>query len=377
MKNNIISYVRKYGDKTFEEMPLNNVDCLIFSQLSYINYDGLVYSYKENKNNVLLKNLKKYIENEELYYGIIMGKETKELFQLLVDAKRFNVLRLNYYTNNLEKDIEQFCAITLMSDTFTYVSYRGTDVSFTGWKEDFEMTFTQVIPAQISAVKYLNAIGNLTSGDIYISGHSKGGNLAMYAFMNCNEDVKRKVIRAYNHDGPGFESSVFESTNYMQTKDRMISIFPYSSVVGMLLHKQGEYRVVESCRHLIFQHDPFSWLIEDTDFKYCDEVSGRSLFLSDSLNEWLKTVDHEKRELFVNTIFDVFEASGVNDFFELPENFLQNAMNMLKKTQSIDAETRKLCMEMMYSLVNHLSRDMQKQSINKIKDKLNLNKNTE
>lgn len=372
MKNNITNYVIQYGNKDFNEMPLNDVDCLIFSQLSYINYDGYVFSYHDLKPGIYLKDMLEYVDNDDLYHGIIMGKETKELFKILVTTNRYQNLILNFYTNNIEKGMEQFCAITFLSDSFTYVSYRGTDVTFTGWKEDFKMTFTPVIPAQLSAVKYLNAIGNLTSGALYVSGHSKGGNLAMYAFMNCNEDIKRKVVRVYNHDGPGFKNEVFESENYKNAKNRMISIFPYSSIIGMLLHQEGEYRVVESNRFSIMQHDPFSWIVEDGNFKYCEELSESSRVFSKSLNEWLNTVEEEKRELFVNTIFDVMEASGVNEFFELPDNFLQNAINMIKKTQTIDAETRKFCMQTIRSLFSSLSRNASAQGIHMIKDKLNI-----
>lgn len=36
------AYIARYGDRDFNEMPFNEVDGLIFSQLAYVDYAGIV-----------------------------------------------------------------------------------------------------------------------------------------------------------------------------------------------------------------------------------------------------------------------------------------------------------------------------------------------
>lgn len=367
--SNIISYAKQVKEYSFEEKPFTLVDSLLFSQLAYMSYDGFVFSYDENKPSRYFKELVSYEDKDFLFHGIIMEKETRELFDVIVDSKRYGNIRMNYYTNMLEEEtITQFCAITFfIEDVFTYVAYRGTDESVTGWKEDFYMTFQTPVPAQVAAKKYIDAIGHLTHGDLYVSGHSKGGNLAVYAAMNAMQEVQSKIVKVFNHDGPGFSKEVLESTAYATIKDKIVTVLPHSSVVGMLLQQEDEFMVVKSHRFWIMQHDPFSWVIEDENFITTDSLSSGAKAFSESLNEWLNSIDHDKRELFIDTLFKVVEATGEKDFEQLSTHKIKNAQAILKAMKDIDPEVKQFCIKAFTSLLAHVVKKVGKQQEEEIK----------
>lgn len=367
--SNIISYAQKIKHLSFEEEPFTIVDSLIFSQLAYMSYDGFIGSYEDNKPPRYFKELLHYKDNDFMFHGIIMEKETRELFGVIVDSKRYGNLRMNYYVNTVnEQEIEQFCAITLfVENLFTYIAYRGTDVSITGWKEDFYMTFQSPVPAQIAAKRYVDVIGHLTHGDIYVSGHSKGGNLAVYAAMYAMPEIQKKIVKVFNHDGPGFQKEVLQSKEYVQIKDKLISVLPHSSVVGMLLEQDEDFMVVKSHRFWIMQHDPFSWIVEEKDFLRTNSLSSGAQLFSESLNEWLNNIDHDKREVFIDTLFQVIEATGEKDFEKLSVHKVKNAQAILKAMKDIDPEVKQFCMKAFTSLLSHILLRVGKEEMKEVK----------
>lgn len=372
--SNILTYAQEMADYSFDEVAFTSVDCLIFSQLSYMSFDNFVPSYQEEKASRRIKELKQHPDKLFLYHGILMGKETEQLVEIIADSKRYGDIKINFYENYFdEKSVEQFSAISfLLNDHLTHIAYRGTDDTFVGWKEDFDMTFMSPIPAQVRAMKYLNAVGNLTAGGIIVSGHSKGGNLAVFAVMNANEDVQNKIIKVYNHDGPGFTKEVFASPLYEKVKGRLQTILPHSSVVGMLMHQSDEFMVVESTRFWVMQHDPFSWVVNGKDFAYKEGLSDGSKLFAKSLNEWLNSISHEKRMVFVDTMFHLLDATGAKDVTHLSADIVKNAYTMLNALNDIDPEIRHFCYEMLLSLFVCTANNMKDEKLIKLAHTLHL-----
>lgn len=372
--SNILTYAAELKDLTFEEVAFGTVDCLIFSQLSYMSFDNFVFGYQDGQPSRPISDLMKHPDKEFLYHGILMGKETEQLVEVIGNSKRYGHIKMNFYENYFdEQSVEQFSAITFMiSDNFSLVAYRGTDDSFVGWKEDFDMTFLTPIPAQVRAMKYLNAVGNLTNGKIIVSGHSKGGNLAVFALMNANADVQNKIVKVYNHDGPGFTQEVIDSPLYLKVKDRIQTILPHSSVVGMLMHQSDEFLVVESTRFWVMQHDPFSWVVNGRDFAYKEGLSEGSRLFSKSLNEWLNSIPHEKRMTFVDTMFNLLDATGTKDVTHLTADMIKSAYTILNALNDIDPEVRHFCYETLISLFVCTANNMKDENLEKIAHKLHL-----
>ncbi|HWQ88717.1 MAG TPA: Mbeg1-like protein, partial [Desulfitobacteriaceae bacterium] len=237
---------------------------------------------------------------------------------------------------------KQFSALTyLLDDKTAYIAYRGTDSSFVGWKEDFNMTFISPVPSQEEGVAYLNTLGEMISGDLLLGGHSKGGNIAIYSAINCNSSVQNKITQVFCHDAPGFRKEVLSSGNYLNMQDRIYNTIPQSSVIGMLLQHFGNYSVVKSNRIGIMQHDPYSWLIDGDDFQYVQRVNSSAIFKNKTLDDWLSALDDKKRELFIDTLYQVVKASEAETYFDLTEDWRKRSIAVLDAIKDIDEEIKR------------------------------------
>ena len=173
------------------------------------------------------------------------------------------------------------------------------------------MAFQYPVPAQVTAADYLARVAALWQNvPIVLTGHSKGGNLAVYAAMNAEDDVKDRIERIYSLDGPGFPEAVVNSFEYASVSDRIVKIVPDSSVVGMVLETPERCIVVKSDVEGIMQHFVFSWQMHGGEFDKVEDVASSSVTFNKALNKWLANLSKEQRERAVDALFAVLEASG-------------------------------------------------------------------
>lgn len=201
---NIISYVKENGFLTFDAMDFNEVDSLVLSQLSYLCFDSFIESVP--KFDITFKNLAEKENRKELFKNIRTPKQNHRLLDAVAESERFGNIGIGIYVNEIEKEIEkQFSAVTFkLSSEKYYIAFRGTDKSLIGWKEDFNMSYLKNVPAQDSALCYFKSAAEELDGVFILGGHSKGGNLSVYAAANADEDEFLRIEKIYNHDGPGF-----------------------------------------------------------------------------------------------------------------------------------------------------------------------------
>lgn len=352
MAKNIISYVEEYGDYTFVEKPLNDVDSLILCQLSYLRYDGMIPLMTENKKSVSLRQLAGNEHFDDLFQDDLFEKDNRALLQAMLKSKRYRLLKMNDYINIVEKEWEtQFSAITfILEDGSIYLAYRGTDVTIVGWKEDFNMAFMDPVPGQEYGMKYLNIVTGKWRRPFYIGGHSKGGNLAVYAAMNCKKAVQDRIIRVYSMDGPGFRPEVLERCPYEAVQDRIVKILPHSSLVGMLFEQNSNYQVVESKSLGLLQHSPFSWLVEEDGFVLVKQIYEGRRLMDDTINEWVLSLDTEQVKTFVDTLYNVVSATEEDNIIQIAVNWKKSMERMKAAVKDVDDETAKMLKEIIRSL---------------------------
>ena len=229
MPGTIIDYVKEYGHVTFKEKPVSDVDSLVLSQFAYLKFDGLVPELFDNKPSVTLQDIYFHPDYENLYADVRYEKENRALFEAMLGSTRYGDMRVNCYINIIEQEWEtQFSAITcILGDGTLFIVYRGTDESMVGWKEDFNMAYLSPVPGQAYSMKYLNMITGKLSHRLYVGGHSKGGNLAVYAAMKCFPEVKKRIIKIYSMDGPGFRPEVFAACQFEDLRDKVVKILPH------------------------------------------------------------------------------------------------------------------------------------------------------
>lgn len=345
---NIFDYIQWRGDLSLSKDKFNEIDNLILSRFSYFPFDEII---KENEI-VTIKELSERFKEKDIDKMQILWEDDVNLFPVMGASKRFGEMKVTKYVNkiNIEQE-KQFSAITIiMPDDTLYVSYRGTDNTVIGWKEDLNMTFKSHIPSQIDAVKYLNEIAEEYSYKLRVGGHSKGGNLAVYASTFVNKDIKDRIINIYNNDGPGFNDEIIETKEYKEMIERVNTYIPQESIFGRLLNHEEKYTVVKSTQRGVMQHDLYSWQVLGNEFVYLKEVTNGSEFINKSIKDWLEQIDIEKREQVIDIVFQVISTTKAETISELKNHWFLNAKILLNSYKLVDPESKQMILETLSAL---------------------------
>lgn len=344
--SNILDYIAWRGDLSLMESPFNDVDALILCQIAYLNFDGLL-AEGDFRTRVPLAELAAKFRlapdfQKRSDTGALINRQTVRLLFDAADSARFGGIAVTGYSSviDLEKE-EQFSAVTFLPGGGTvFVAYRGTDDTIVGWKEDFNLAILDAVPAQLDAVKYLETAARTLRGRLCVGGHSKGGNLAVYASARARAGVRRRVARVCNYDGPGFPDRVIASGEFAAVIPKIRSFYPHFSIVGMLFSHAGKYSVVESDQSGIMQHDPFSWHVLRSGFVLLDGFDPASKFFHETFNDWICSLSREQRELFLEALFGVIQATEARTNSELEENLLRNSVKIVRALGQLDRRTR-------------------------------------
>src|SRR5690606_291200 len=289
---NIMDYLDWRGDLLLEHSPFNEVDNLILSQLVYVNFDYIVPARWSAMKITVREAADRYFERyseEEIEQFSYIVRISVPLLRKLAQCPRFAEAKLCKFEKSIDLDqIKQFAAMHIeLSDGSTFIAYRGTDNTIVGWKENFNMSINTPVAAQYEAVRYLEDTTEEGTEALRLGGHSKGGNLAVYAAVMCHADIKPRIIEVYNNDGPGFDTKMLKSEAYQQMRERIRTIVPQSSVVGMLLEHEEEYIIVQSHVSLLMQHEAFSWEVLGGSFVRGENLEKKSELLDITLKSWL------------------------------------------------------------------------------------------
>lgn len=340
---NIISYVEGCLD-AFKSRSITSVDSLVLSQLSYIHFDRALPHFSLP---VRVGDLFKAEYFEGLFGGIRVPELNRALFTAAAASPRFRDIQIFSHVSHLDCELEkQFSATCfLLPDLGVYVAFRGTDGTLVGWKEDFNMAYRFPVPAQQEGAEWLRKCAEDAVGDIRVGGHSKGGNIAVYAAMKCLPELSHRIKAVYSHDGPGFKSEVIGSAEFKAVAPIIDKTLPQSSLIGMLLQNQERYTVVKSDRFWIYQHDPFSWQTEGCDFVYEDNVTGGAEYLNSTLRDWLEQLPDDRRKMFVDTVFDVIQSTGAETFSQIAKNPRKYLPMLYEAEKRLDPECRHAAVE--------------------------------
>ena len=331
---NMMDYLAWRGDIALDYAPFNDVDSLILASLSY-----LTYPVEEG----LLRDLALTVAPVDRNQFSFVH-EIRAMLSAAALTERFAGIRMQHPVAVTDEDRDmQFAAVTFsLPDSSHYVAFRGTDSSIVGWHEDFNMAFESPIPAQTAAAQYLRAVAAATTGPLIIGGHSKGGNLAVYAAAHAAPDVQSRIRLVYSFDGPGLDDATMASDGYAAIARRIRSFVPQQSVVGLLMTYHPEYTVVKSDSVSLLQHDSFTWQVLGTHFIAVTELDVSSQLVDQTVHAWLSRVSPEQRKVFVDTIFNILEASGATTVKELLQDIPSRLPAVLKALQKVDFDTARM-----------------------------------
>lgn len=380
MKNNILDYVDFRGDLNSIDFPYNEIDYLIFSELAYVNFDNIVNFQFGTLT------IQQAFELYSTQYPSFRESPTIPyinsllLFEKMAHMPRYQNIQIISYINELDKNlVKQLSAMTLiLEDQSMIVVYRGTDDSLIGWHEDFLMLCNEVVPSQTSSLHYLEFVSDYPysptllqslknkylggimdrikkhflykhSRPIVLTGHSKGGNLAMYSGCFTSPNIKERITQIYNFDGPGFQPGIIESNAYLQMLPRIISYIPHYSFFGIVLGHEEKYQVIHSHYNGMIQHDAFSWEVDAHHFKE-DELSFESAQFAVDVILFLEKLTEEEKLIFVHAIFTLFDNLELLTFTDLSNMSYKHILAAIKELTLLEPHIRKMLIEVLHML---------------------------
>ena len=303
----ILYYVKKFGNKSFKEFPFTPVDGLILSQISYMNLDQVIPSIDDTLEAVSLLEVLDEDKLKEACKNTLDYKRNYKLIKLLQKSTRYQGLKANYFSNEFKvEEVVQFCAMTFLFDEFIFIAYRGTDITLLGWKENFNMSYLEVIPSQAEARRYFERVSQKTNLPMFIGGHSKGGNLAVYATLSCSEELYQRILHIYNYDGPGFQTDIYQTKEFERIQNKITKFTCRESMVGILLYHNEPMIFVKSKGLNIFQHDPYNWIITKSgNLQLVKKPNIFSKTFEKTVEDFIASASIEDRKKFLKILFQV------------------------------------------------------------------------
>ncbi len=371
---NIFDYLKWRGDLSFKQSEVNEVDFLILSTISYLRFSGIVDG--TFKNSVLLKDAALAFKNADDFEQ--RKAETENVDPLAVEtlflageSRRFGNLKMCAFSDILDfAKEEQFAAITFSCSEAKWncVTFRGTDNNFVGWKEDFNLAYLDELPSQRDAVKYFDEAAKKMRGPLYIAGHSKGGNIAIYAAKFAKPKIQKRIQAIYNFDGPGFYQNFFDDDSYKNIKDKIKTYVPSLSIVGALFWHDTPFVVVESEGKGIYEHDPLHWHTEGNHFFELKDVTDESKLLNKTVNQWILDVKKDDRKIFVDSIFKVLLKTETKTLTNFQNNMIENLYKVFVGLRNLDKNTKNLVNNVVKlfarSMKNNVDEEIKKNSQN-------------
>lgn len=311
MDNNVLSYINWRGDIDFKSRPFGEVDALVLSCFSYIDFKGII---PEDNETITVKEASQRCFSESRKHEA-NGIRYQELLKLMAQSARFGDAKLSNFIFVLT-DQTQFCALKIkLADNTNFIAFRGTDDSLVGWKEDFEISF-KTTPAQEAGATYLKEMLKQDEADYLLGGHSKGGNLAEFALFALPEEQRSRIKAVYTFDSPGLSKRVAEIQPKIQR------YVPEFSIIGRLFEPEegSKATIVVSDRDKLAQHDPMSWEITGSHFITRKHRNPTARIYNQIINQWIEEASPAERESLTNDLFNALAAGGATNINELNKN---------------------------------------------------------
>ena len=352
----IFDYLDQVAYDSIYDTPFNELDMLMLTEITYLPFDQIVSDQMSPDCTCRLFEAAEKVPQD---LSMLVTKNRLKLLEKVASSTRFKNIKLMGYVNDIDPDIQkQFAAMIFKIKPDSYVlTFRGTDDSIIGWKEDFHMTYMDQVPAQKTAVNYLRKAMDALPGQFILTGHSKGGNLASYAASQIEPEYQERIQSIYSYDAPGLNHSVITSQGYQTISDKIKRYIPQGSIVGMMLETPKQAQIVKSTAiGGLAQHDTFSWQISDQTFVLLDNLNPDSLQVDKTLKNWVDSVSDEELKDFFDLFFGLILDAGISSINDLTklENFkkilavFENANALTDEERDMLTRLAKLLVDMRY-----------------------------
>ena len=360
---NVMDYLSWRGDLDMGRDPWSAVDALAMANLCYLDF----LETSDERGCTLAEACRRHL-NKPSPVANFEGRFRQ--FQAMAESQRFGGIRMHHFLSLTDEEQGlQFSATCYdLPDGTLCIGFRGTDSTIVGWKEDFALSYLTETPGQRHAVEFLNDVFSFAENAVnalprlYVGGHSKGGNLAVYASAFAEPSIRKRIHTVFSNDGPGFREEIIHNPAYLEILPKIVSIIPESSLIGGLLDSHADNQIIKSSENGIRQHNAMSWEVLGTDFVRAERsVMGR--FFDESVHSWLSGITDAERAAFTDSLFEVLEAGGARTVEDLKSNPLRTAGEMIKASLNMDSDKRReftdLVLQLMASGANTIKEQTQ------------------
>ena len=352
----IFDYLDQVAYDSIYDTPFNELDMLMLTEITYLPFDQIVSDQMSPDCTCRLFEVAEKVPQD---LSMLVTKNRLKLLEKVASSTRFKNIKLMGYVNDIDSDVQkQFAAMIFKIKPDSYVlTFRGTDDSIIGWKEDFHMTYMDQVPAQKTAVNYLRKAMDALPGQFILTGHSKGGNLASYAASQIEPEYQERIQSIYSYDAPGLNHSVITSQGYQTISDKIKRYIPQGSIVGMMLETPKQAQIVKSTAiGGLAQHDTFTWQISGQTFVLLDNLNPESLQVDKTLKNWVDSVSDDELKDFFDLFFGLILDAGISSINDLTklENFnkilavFENANALTDEERDMLTRLAKLLVDMRY-----------------------------
>lgn len=339
----IVDYLAR-EQRPFAVEPFNVVDALVLATLSYLKFETHEALRVTSAESVLLSDVINGTDRDSLLrIGWLKGSpHTNDFLDAVLASQRYRDTRVCLYADeHVDNTEKQFSAVTFLpGDGRAYLTFRGTDGTMIGWKENFNITFREFTPAQLASVSYASGVASAVDERLAFIGHSKGGSHAHYAALCVSDEVFDRTDLVVNFDGPSFLSDPSPRVRDERFRGMFHKIVPEGSMFGLLLESGQDYRVIGATAKLTRQHEPFSWTVEGSDFFYVEDLRRRAKWVGATLSGWLETRTIEERELFIDTVYKILSATDARTIFDLRDHLGSNLRIVMRASKGLEPEMR-------------------------------------
>lgn len=343
---NLFDYVREYGDISFEEEGINELDGAIFSMLSYINFEGTAAEL--NRDGVSLRELSDRFFSAEFRYSIRnenwdIWQSSIRMLETAAKYKRYAGIKVKGYVSLLDEvAATQFSAtIFSLTPSLHFIAFRGTDTSVAGWRDNFLMTCENQTSTQMLALEYMERWAPRLPGTIHTGGHSKGANLAIFAAAKVDPEIQDRIELIWNYEGPGFSRNPEMLERIKAIDKRIRTYIPETSLVGVVMRSFSSYTAVKSENKLFLQHDIFSWYVNGKEFETVEDTSRTSRIFDSAMNETIANLSDAQFRIIINALFDSMEDAGIHNVQDIADNTGRFSASLAESCLFSGKETRK------------------------------------
>lgn len=335
----MFEYIKWRGDLSFAASPLCEIDTLIFSQLSYLHFRDAIGPNASP----LAAAAEQLAELPQETGNAQVVASRHQLLLAVKDTARFGGLTIGFCDDRFVPNLNmQFAATTFtLPDGSHMLAYRGTDATVVGWREDFNMSFSCPVPSQSEALAYLTRVAATTNGPLRLCGHSKGGNLALYAAACCAPEVRARITEITLFDAPGLDEATLATDGYREALPKVRCYVPQNSLIGQMMGVPPAYTVVRSRAVGLAQHNVFTWTLDGPRFVILPKLNQSSRLMKATLDEFLQNSTPDTRRLFVETLFSILGAGNAHTLGEVAGSWTGTPGALFSALRSLDPDTRK------------------------------------